>query len=62
MKEELVSLLVSKTGLDQQKAEQAVDAVLEYIKNNPQQFTSLLEKAGLGGVAASSAVCLTSKR
>ncbi len=51
MKEELISLLVSKIGLDQQKAEQAVEAVLEYIKNNPQQFTSLLEKAGLGGMA-----------
>jgi hypothetical protein len=51
MKEELVSLLVSKVGLDQEKAEQAVDTVLEYIKNNPQQLTSFLEKAGLGGVA-----------
>ena len=51
MKEEVVSLLVSKIGLDQQKAEQAVDAVLEYIKNDPQQCTFILKQAGLGGMA-----------
>jgi hypothetical protein len=51
MKEQLISLLVSKVGLDKQKAEQAADVVLEYIKNNPGQFSSFLEKAGLGGAA-----------
>ena len=50
MKEQLVSLLVSKVGLDQQKAEQAVDTVLDYIKNNPQQLSALTDKlpGGLG--------------
>ena len=50
MKEQLVSLLVSKVGLDQQKAEGAVDAILDYIKNNPEQASSLLGKlpGGIG--------------
>jgi len=51
MKEQLVSLLTSKIGLDQEKAEQAVDTVLEYIKNNPQQLSSYLEQFGAGGIA-----------
>ena len=51
MKEELVSLLVSKVGLDQQKAETAIETILEYCKNNPEQTSSLLGKlgGGLGG-------------
>jgi hypothetical protein len=50
MKDQLVSLLVSKVGLDQQKAEQAIDTVLDYLKNNPQQLASLTDKlpGGLG--------------
>jgi hypothetical protein len=50
MKEQLVSLLVSKVGLDQEKAEQAIDTVLNYIKENPDQAASLLGKlpGGLG--------------
>lgn len=50
MKEQLVSLLVSKVGLDQEKAEQAIDTVLNYIKENPDQASSLLGKlpGGLG--------------
>ncbi len=51
MKDQLVSLLVSNVGLDQQKAEQAVDTVLDYIKNNPQQLSSYLDKFGAGGLA-----------
>ncbi|HXG68292.1 MAG TPA: hypothetical protein VNO70_24570 [Blastocatellia bacterium] len=51
MKEQLVSLLVSKVGLDQGKAEQAVDTVLDYIKSNPQQLTSYLNSVGGGGIA-----------
>lgn len=50
MKEQLVSLLVTKVGLDQQKAEQSVDTVLDYIKNNPQQLTSYLDRFGAGGI------------
>lgn len=51
MKEQLVSLLTSKVGLDQEKANQTVDTILEYITANPEQLTSYLEKVGLGGVA-----------
>jgi len=51
MKEQLVSLLTSKVGLDQQKAEQSVDTILDFFKNNPQQLSALMEKFGAGGVA-----------
>lgn len=51
MKEQLVSLLVSKVGLDQEKAEQSVETIMGYIQENPQQLTSYLEKFGLGGIA-----------
>ena len=50
MKEQLVSLLVSKVGLDQGKAEQAVDTVLDFFQNNPEKVSELLGKlpGGLG--------------
>jgi hypothetical protein len=50
VREQLVSLLISKVGLDQQKAEQAVDTVLSYVKDNPQQLSSYLGNlpGGLG--------------
>ena len=50
MKEQLVSLLVSKVGLDEEKANQAVDTVLNFFKENPDQVSSLLGKlpGGLG--------------
>ena len=51
MKEQLVSLLTSKVGLDEEKAGQAVDTILEYIKSNPEQITEYLSKFGMGGVA-----------
>ncbi len=50
MKEQLVSLLVSKVGLDQEKADQAVDTVLGYLKDNPQQLASYLDKFGAGAI------------
>jgi hypothetical protein len=50
VKEQLVSLLISKVGLDQEKAEQAVDTILGYVKDNPEQLSSYLGKlpGGLG--------------
>jgi hypothetical protein len=51
MKEQLVSLLISKVGLDEGKANQAVDAVLGFVKENPEKITEYLGKAGLGGTA-----------
>ena len=50
MKEQLVSLLTSKVGLDEEKANQAIDTVLDYFKNNPEQVSQYLGKVGLGGV------------
>lgn len=43
-------MLQSKVGLDAEKANQAVDTVLDFIKNNPQQVTEYLGKlpGGLG--------------
>lgn len=51
MKEQLVSLLISKVGLDEEKANQAVDTVLDFVKDNPEQITEYLSKFGMGGVA-----------
>ncbi|MEW6130348.1 MAG: hypothetical protein AB1757_25155 [Acidobacteriota bacterium] len=51
MKEQLVALLTAKVGLDEEKANQAVDTILEYIKSNPEQITEYLGKFGMGGVA-----------
>ena len=50
MKEQLVALLVSKVGLDEQKAVQAVDTILNFFKEHPDQVSSLLGKlpGGLG--------------
>jgi hypothetical protein len=50
MKEQLVSLLVAKVGLDEEKANQAVDTVLNFFKEHPDQVSSLLGKlpGGLG--------------
>ncbi|MEN3335196.1 MAG: hypothetical protein V7641_4561 [Blastocatellia bacterium] len=50
MKEQLVALLVSKVGLDQAKAEQSVDTVLGFLKDHPEQASSILGKlpGGLG--------------
>ena len=50
MKEQLASLLVSKVGLDEEKANQAVDTVLNFFKEHPDQVSSLLGKlpGGLG--------------
>lgn len=51
MKEKLVELLISKVGLDQEKAEKAVDTIIEHLKANPGELSAFLEKSKLGGVA-----------
>ena len=50
MKDQLVSLLMSKVGLDKEKAEKAVDTVLNFMKEHPEQASSVLGKlpGGLG--------------
>ena len=56
MKEQIISLLISKVGLSQDKAEQTVEAVFDYISQHPHQLTSYLDhfapntlKNGVGG-------------
>ena len=39
MKEQLVSLLITKVGLDKAKASQAVDTVLDFVKDHPEQIS-----------------------
>lgn len=50
MKEQIVELLSSKVGLDAETANKAVDTVLDFLKENPEQVTSLLGKVGLEGL------------
>ena len=51
MKEQLVSLLIAKVGLDEEKANQAVDTVLNFVRDHPEQISEYLGKVGLSGVA-----------
>jgi hypothetical protein len=51
MREELVRLLQEKVGLDQQKAEQAVDVFLQYAREHgPELLKSAGSQSGLGGI------------
>ncbi len=42
MKEQLVALLGDRVGLDQSKASQAVDTIMNFIKENPEKLTEFL--------------------
>jgi hypothetical protein len=42
VKEELIALLGEKAGLDESKASEVVDAVLNFIKENPERLTAFL--------------------
>ena len=54
MKEKLLEVIIEKTGLDAGKADQVVDTVLGFIKDNPEQLTDFLGagdvKDKLGGL------------
>jgi hypothetical protein len=52
MREELVPLLTARVGLDQEKAEHTIDAVLIFLRDNPQQLSTYLETFRLGGLAS----------
>jgi hypothetical protein len=54
VKDQLVPLLTARAGLDQEKAEEAIDAVLNYLRDNPQLISSYLETSRLGGLASAS--------
>lgn len=42
MKDELVALLGEKVGLDESKASDVVDAILNFMKENPEKLTAFL--------------------
>jgi nucleoid DNA-binding protein len=42
MKEELIAQVAARTGLDPATAEKAVDAVLDYLRENPGKASELL--------------------
>lgn len=42
MQEQLIKLLADRVGLDDATAEKVVNTVVGYLKENPQQITSLL--------------------
>jgi hypothetical protein len=42
VKEQLIAMVAEKAGLDAGKAEQAVEAVLGYLQQHPDQLKSLL--------------------
>lgn len=52
MQEQLLPLLTARVGLDQEKAEQTIAAVLDYLRDNPQQLSAYLETFRLGGLAS----------
>lgn len=53
MKEQLVALLGEKVGLDESKASAAVDAILGFIKENPEKLQAFLGGAPAGSVTKS---------
>lgn len=56
MQEQLIKLLSDRFGLDEASAEQAIATVMDFVKDNPEQLTSLLAgedgKLDLGDVGA----------
>jgi hypothetical protein len=42
MKDQLITMVAEKTGLSADKATEAIDAVLGYLKENPTQISSLV--------------------
>ena len=42
MKDQLIAIIIDKTGIDQAKAEQAVDGIMGFLKENPEKITELL--------------------
>ncbi len=43
MKEQIVALLIAKIGISNDKAEQVVETVFDYIRQHPHQLTSYLD-------------------
>jgi hypothetical protein len=56
LEEQLIKLLSDRFGLDEATAEQAIATVMDFVKDNPEQLTSLLAgeegQLNLGDVGA----------
>jgi hypothetical protein len=42
--------VVGRTGIDRATAEKAVDAVMDFLKDNPERLTEIAGQVGLGDV------------
>lgn len=51
MKESLISLLVAKVNLSQDKAEQVFDLAMTYIKEHPHQLLAYINNLRTGGTS-----------
>jgi hypothetical protein len=51
MKDQIVAMLVDKANLDQAKAEDVVDKVLGWLKDNPDELMKLTQNEMVGSVA-----------
>jgi hypothetical protein len=52
LKEKLLGEIASKAGIDPSQAEKALDAVIGFLKDNPDQLSGLLggdDEGGIGG-------------
>ncbi|MCC7366730.1 MAG: hypothetical protein IT303_20395 [Dehalococcoidia bacterium] len=50
MKDKLIAAVVERTGLDPAMADKAVDAVMDFLKDDPKRVTALLGQAGIGDI------------
>jgi hypothetical protein len=50
MKEQILSLLIAKVGISEEKAEQVVDTIFDYIRQHPHQLTAYLENGTSGSM------------
>ncbi|MCK9518651.1 MAG: hypothetical protein M0R74_06455 [Dehalococcoidia bacterium] len=50
MKDQLIDAVVSRAGIDRGTAERAVDAVVDFLRENPQRLAELAGNAGIGDV------------
>ena len=53
MKEKLIAAVVERTGIDPVTADKAVDAVIDFLKDDPERITKLLGQAGLEDIGGS---------
>lgn len=50
VKDQIIDAVVSRAGIDRATAEKAVDAVMDFLKDNPERLTEIAGQVGLGDV------------